>query len=187
MRVTNTLLICLTLFLLNSCRREKDYNPTAHLSVPQQDQMMDKVIRYMAKSPDGITFDERFYKGYDEHYAEQKSLHRLDAYYVDGKVHYFLVSRIAPSLIVKRIAIGGTLELDAKGELISYEEVFRTWKMESDTLAKRSIFLFDRMVRGEDLQPYYSNISGNTDYIEFPDARTYFDKEKRMWRAKQPN
>ena len=184
MRVKSGLLICLTLSLAISCRMEKDYNPAAHLSVPQQDQMMDKVIRYMAKSPDGITFEERFYKEHDDHYAEQKSMHRLDGYYIDGETQYFLVSRIAPSLIEKRVAIGGSLELDEKGELISYEEVFRTWKMEPDTLVKRSIFLFDKMVRDEELQPYYSSNSGNTDYIEFPDARTYFDKEKRMWRAK---
>ncbi len=187
MRVKSASLICLNLFLLICCRQEKDYNPTAHLSVPQQDQMMDKVIRYMAKAPEGIAFEERFYKGYNEHYAEQQSLHRLDAYYVDGKIHYFLVSRIAPSLIEKRIAIGGVLQLDDKGGLSRYEEIFRTWKMEPDTLVKRGAFLFDKMVRGEDLKPYYSSISGNTDYIEFPDARTYFDKEKRMWRAKQAN
>jgi hypothetical protein len=65
-----------------------------------------------------------------------------------------------------------------------YEEVFRTWKMAPDSLAKRGPLLFNKMVNGEDLVPYYSSRSGNTDYIEFPDDRTYFDTNQRIWRTK---
>ena len=184
MRPTIILLICFSLVLTISCRQEKDYNPTTHITVPQRDQMMDKVIRYMARAPEGISYEERFYKAYDDHYNEQRKLHRLDAYYIDGQIHFFLVSRPAPSMTEKRVAIGGMLEMDANGKLTRYEEVFRTWKMEPDTLTKRGTFLFDRMVRDEDLVPYYSSKSGNTDFIEFPDDRTYFDRTKRIWKTR---
>ena len=156
----------------------------SHLTVVKQDEIMDKIIRYMAKPPEGISFEERFYKGYDDHYLDQRRIHRLDAYYIDDQTHYFMVSRVAPSLTEKRVAIGGKLMLDGNGKLSYYEEVFRTWKMPPDTLSTRSAFLFDKMVSGEDLTPYYSSHSGNADYIEFPDDRTYFDVEKRMWRTK---
>jgi hypothetical protein len=170
--------------MFTSCSREKDYNPTAHLTVPQQDDIMWHIIRYMGKPPDGIGPEERFDKGYDEHYQEQKSIHRLDAYYIDGRTHYFLVSRVAPSLTEKRVAISGALQSDEQGMLTGYVEVFRTWKMQPDTLVKRSTLLFDLMVRGKDLEPYYSSRTGNTDYIEFPDDRTYFDNVARMWKTK---
>ena len=76
------------------------------------------------------------------------------------------------------------MKFSKTGQLLEYEEVFRTWKMLPDTLAKRSLFLFKKMVNDEDLSPYYASSSGNTDFIEFPDDRTYFDKKLRMWRVK---
>ena len=184
MRRKKSYLLIFLCLLAISCRLEKDYNPAVHLSPAEQEEIMDKVLRYMAKPPDGISTEERFYRGYDEHYAEQRRIHRLDAYYIEGKTHYFLFSRVAPSLKEKRIAIGGKLELDDQRHLSYYEEVFRTWRLEPDTLVTRSVFLFDKMVRDEDLQPYYSSRSGNTDYIEFPDDRTFFDTEKRIWRSR---
>lgn len=177
--------IFLALVVTASCHESRNYNPSANLTVPKQDEVLWKVIRYMARPPEGIGMEERISSSHDAHYREQQSLHRLDAYYIDDdSTHYFLVSRIAPSLTEKRVAIGGMLHLDKKGNLSDYEEVFRTWKMPPDTLAKRSIFLFDKMVNHENLESYYTSNSGNTDYIEFPDDRTYYDKSSRMWRTK---
>lgn len=167
-----------------SCTGDRDYNPDKHLTVQQQDLLMDRIIRYIARAPEGVTPEERFNRSYDEHYDDQRRRHRLDALYADDHTYYFLVSRVAPSLTEKRLAIGGKVEMDENQRITYYEESFRTWKMEPDTLIKRSLFLFDRMVRGENLEPYYSSRSGNTDYIEFPDDRTYFDTEKRIWRTK---
>ena len=145
---------------------------------------MQEIIRYVARSPEGIRPEQRFEQRFDEHYEEQRRLHRLDACYTDGEVQFFLVSRKAPSLTEKRVAIGGLVERDEKGALVYYEGVFRTWKMEPDTLAIRGLFLFDRMVRKEDLTRFYSSKTGNTDYIEFPDDKTYFDTHQRIWRTK---
>jgi hypothetical protein len=172
------------LLLTGACSFENDYTPASHLSIERQGLLMSRIIRYMARTPDGVTEEDRMLREHDEHYNEQKSLHRLDGLYTSDNTHYFLVSRIAPSLVEKRVAIGGKLTVDENFQISYYEEVFRTWKMVPDTLAKRSLFLFDKMVRGEDLLPYCSSNSGNTDYIEFPDERTYFDSERRIWRSR---
>jgi len=76
--------------------------------------------------------------------------------------------------------------LNDDGSIGEYEEVFRTWKMVPDTLKKRSSFLFDKMVKGESLEPYYTIVTGDK-YIEFPDERTYYDKSVREWKTKEPN
>jgi len=100
---------------------------------------------------------------------------------MDGERNYFLISRRAPSLYDRRVATGGYVVFaeDGKGE--DYEEVFRTWKMDPDTLVRRGLLLFDKMVDGEDLRPYETRNSGNTDFIEFPDAQTWYDKKSRSW------
>jgi len=172
------------IFLLSGCRFERDYQPASHLSAQQQEDLMQGIIRYVARSPEGASPEQRMDSSFDSHYEEQRRLHRLDAYFVDDDKHYFLVSRVAPSLTEKRVAIGGHLVRDGRGSITYYEEVFRTWKMEPDTLARRSLFLFDRMVRDEDLTGYYTSKTGNTDYIEFPDDRVFFDTNQRIWRTK---
>lgn len=177
-------LLLLTSLVASACSFEKDYNPDKHLTVQQQDLLMERIIRYAGHSPDGITVADRFNKQFDTFYEEERRKHRLDALYTDGDGYYFLISRGAPSLKIKSVAIGGKLRADNELRVTYYEEVFRTWKMEPDTLLHRSLFLFDKMVKGEDLSPYYSSRSGNTDYIEFPDDRTYFDTQQRIWRTR---
>ncbi len=163
----------------------KSYDPDNHLTVQEQDEMMSKVIRYISKAPEGISFKERFYKAYDEYYTEQQGRHRLDAWYTHNGVHYFLISRQAPSLTDKRVATGGKLRVGANGSVLEYEEVFRTWKMIPDSLNKKGVFLFDKMVKSESLEPYLTKNSMPQEYIEFPDDNTFFDSEARAWKTRK--
>lgn len=172
----------LILLVTVTCAR-KEYTVEKHLTAQQQVEMMDKIIRYVSRAPEGLTFEERFYSAYDSFYMEQASLHRFEAYYIAGDVHYFLVSRQAPSLVNKRVATGGKFVLDGE-KIDEYEEVFRTWKMVPDTLAKREMLLFDKFVNEESLAPYETRNSKGVEYIEFPDERTYFDKVSKQWKTK---
>jgi hypothetical protein len=180
-------LIC-ALFILSLCGCQKDYDPKSHLSAQEQYDQVWKMIRYLAKPPENLTFEERFYKGYDSYYEEQVKLHRLDAYFVDEQgVNYFLISRKAPSLKEKRVATGGRMEMNEKGEVTSYEEVFRTWKMEDKDQIKKSTLLFDLMVKGQSLDPYLTKNSKGEEYIEFPDDNVYFDVNARQWKGRPSN
>lgn len=158
------------------------YNPADHLTTQQQEDFKWKIIRYIGRSPDGLTPDERFYPQYDSHYRDQQALHALDAWYEKNGTVYFMLSRRAPSLTEKRVATGGTVRFDANNNIEFYEEQFRTWKMVPDTLKKRSMFLFDLMVKGQSLEPYRTINSKGVDYIEFPDERTWYDVKDRAWK-----
>lgn len=167
-----------------ACSTKNDYQVSSHLTPQQQDEMMWKIIRYVGRAPEGLTFEERFYKPYDSAFQEQAKVHKFDAYFINGNTHYFLVSRKAPSLIDKRVATGGKFILGGDNKVTSYEEVFRTWKMVPDTLAKREMILFNKFVNGESLLPYETRNSNGIDFIEFPDERTYFDKASMQWKTK---
>ena len=144
---------------------------------------MTKIIRYVAKAPENVGPGEKFKPEHDGYYQERMSQAILERYFVDSEVHYFLVSQPAPSLTEKRHATGGRFKLDQDGSLLEYEEIFRTWKMVPDTLRKRSYFLFDIMVKGESLEPFYAKSKGDQ-YIEFPDDITYYEKASRSWKTK---
>lgn len=177
-------LVLILVIIAGACSTKNDYKVSSHLSPQQQDEMMWKIIRYAGRAPEGLTFEERFYKPYDSVYQEQAKVHKFDAYFIKGNTHYFLVSRKAPSLVDKRVATGGKFILGDDNKVTGYEEVFRTWKMVPDTLAKREMILFDAFVKGESLLPYETRNSNGVEYIEFPDERTYFDRASMQWKTK---
>ena len=165
--------------------RNPDHNPDTQLTPREKDRLMTKVIRYLAKAPENVNETEKFASTYNEYYLKKASEAKLEQYFKEGDEAFFLITQPAPSLIEKRNATAGKLKLNDAGELIEYEEIFRTWKMTPDTLKARSYFLFDKIVSGESLEPYYTKNSNGVDYIEFPDDRTYYDKNKREWIPKQ--
>jgi len=184
-RMKNIVGIVIILVLIaGACGTKNNYQVSAHLTPQQQDEMMWKIIRYVGRAPEGLTVEERFYAPYDSVYQEQAKLHKFDAYFIKGNTHYFLVSRRAPSLVDKRVATGGKFVLNDENEITEYEEVFRTWKLVPDTLAKREMILFDALVKGGPLTPYETKNSNGVEFIEFPDERTYFDKEFKQWKTK---
>lgn len=183
MKYNHLLLFALALFFF-SCNKKTSYNPDDHLTAATKDEVMTKVIRYLAKPPENTSDVEKFDKQYDEYYLDKMSRAKLEFYYPANGETYFLISQQAPSLYGKRHATGGKFKLNDKGELVDYEEIFRTWKMMPDTLLRRGGMLFDLMVKGESLEPYWTKNSHGEEYVEFPDPHVYYDKTERKWKTK---
>jgi hypothetical protein len=173
------------ILIVLSCNPNRDYNPESYLTVREKDLVLQSIIRYMGKPPENVSASERFDSKHEKYYLDIASRYRFDEYYIDedNGTHYFLISRPAPSLYEKRVAIGGRLKLDEKGGLSEYEEIFRTWKMKEEDLKVKGLLLFDLMVNGKDLSPYY-RINSSEEYIEFPDEYNYYNKSERMWKLK---
>ena len=169
-----------------ACESSPDYRPESYLDPKKKDKVLDKIIRYAGKLPEKVTDSLKFNNKYDSYYEELASKHRFTHYYIsDNGEHFFMLKRPAPSLQEKYVATGGRMRFNEADSLIAYEELFRTWKLVPDTLARRSALLFDKMVKGESLDPYLTKNSGGIEYIEFPDDRTYYDKISRTWKLKQ--
>lgn len=148
-----------------------------------EQEMLMHIIRYIGKlPPKGATHKNKFDPLFDGHYAQAVQEHRIDLYHRDTTTGdtYLLVSRIAPSMTVKRVATGVHLRM-VGDSIVYYQEVFRTWKMPEEQFTEKSTLLFAKMVRGENLSPYYPQNSGKEEYIEFPDAHTRFDTTQRIW------
>jgi hypothetical protein len=181
-----SLLALLSAVIVSSCKNTtNDYKPSSYLTKDQQVEFKGQVVRYVAKAPRRVFDATKFDTLYDDHYDKQVAEHDLLAYYINNKgEHYFLLARIAPSIDVKWVATGGRLRYGPNNELVEYEEIFRTWKMPRQQLEERAKYLFDLMVRGEDLTPYHSAKAG-FNYIEFPDEHVTYDKDKRSWVSDQ--
>lgn len=185
MKNTFFLLFSTAVLLLPSC-----VNNTGATAAPPDAETaqlwLQRIIRYAAHLPGKASHETKFDTIYNAFYAEQAAQYRVDFYHQSGADHYLLVSRPAPSLKVKRVGIGIHARL-AGDSLAHYNEVFRTWKMEEPQLAQKSALLFHLMVQGKDLSPYYTQNSGQEEYIEFPDAHTSFDTLRRQWVSTLPD
>jgi hypothetical protein len=177
-RLTFIFFLSLVLF---QCSNKDSYDPANYFKLEKQNEIVYKSIRYSAKLPPRCNHEIKFDSIFDDYYKNVAAdytmlkLHRQK----DG-AYDFLISRPARSITPMFEGIGGQFKLDDKDSLIVYNETFRTWKMPYADLLERGTFLFDRMVKGEDLTIFYSKNAGDK-YIEFPDDRFTFDKVNRRW------
>ena len=174
-------LIFLISILLAGCESAK-YSPEHYLSKEATDKLITKIVRYTAKIPSNATPETKFAQQFDAYYEDVSHDYDIRSYFVDrDSMHYVLVTRVAKSITPMREAIAIKFKPGKINDFDWYEEVFRTWKMKDDILKERYPVLFDRMVNGESLEPYYPKNKGDQ-YIEFPDGRFFFDAQKRKWR-----
>ncbi len=180
MKTIQTILF-FALLSLAACTANRDYEVSTHLSPSEQQAFKRSIIRYAAPLPEKANEGNKFDKKFNAHYNRQTDRVHLDKYFPspDGYI-YFEVSRIAPSFKVKRVATAGRLRYDENGGIETYEEVYRTWKMEEEELAQKTKLLFSRFIAGEDLTPYLT-ANSDEEYIEFPDHQVKYDKELRRW------
>jgi hypothetical protein len=157
------------------------YDPSKHLSAHEKDVIVTSIARYVVKLPKGATDSTKFDTKYNSYYEGRIGDIKLERFYPRDSVYFFLISQRAPSLTDKRHATGGKFILDSNGNMVHYEEMFRTWKMVADTLQTRSYLLFDKMVKDESLEPYLTRNSPAVEFIEFPDDRTFYDTGLRKW------
>jgi len=173
--------------LFYSCQKEpQKILPSDYLTDAQVESFKYEIIRYTDKLAKNATHETKFESQFDSIYLLKAKSAELYYYYVDKKSNeiYFAITRIAPSLKVKRVATGGKLTKDANGKITSFEETFRTWKMEIPELKTKTKLLFEKYIDGEDLTEYYTKNANGEFYIEFPDDNNYYDKSARKWQSK---
>lgn len=175
--------IIFILFAAVACQSKDPYSPDTYLSKQEQQQLLLSTVRYFGHLPKRATHENKFDDVFDEYYSKLVADYTLETYFPLDGFEYYMVSRIAPSLKQKKVALAIRVKRDADGNIDFYEEVFRTWKFELPEMLEKSKMLFDLLVTGGDLSPYYPQNSGIEEYIEFPDGRTYYDTENRMWKV----
>ncbi|WP_291114117.1 hypothetical protein [Flavobacterium sp. UBA6135] len=176
--------LLLTLLFLIGCKKEAiNTNPNSYLSELEQKNFNYSIIRYTGRLAKKATHKTKFENKFDQEYLALAEASDLVFYYPDSKTGeiYFAITKIAPSLKIKKVATVGKMKKDASGTIEMYEEAFRTWKMEEEELMQKTKLLFLKYINGEDLSPYYTKNSQPEFYIEFPDENTYFDSKKRIW------
>jgi hypothetical protein len=187
-KIATCFLIIVGLSFISCQNQPKDLNQVNQLDQEGVKQFTEKLVRYVGDQPEGSSDESKFNAYFDEHYSKEVNKHELEKYHktASGKA-YFVFTRIAPSVKLKKVALGGYVVFNDKNEITELEEVFRTWKDEPDNLAPKIDLLFTKMVNSEDLTEYYTENAGGLDYIEFPNNEVWYNKSLRKWETSRVN
>jgi len=185
MKIRISLLFAFFTLLLLNCTEVSNSitDDSVELTEEEKAEFLYSIIRFTGKLAGKASHATKFDEQFDDYYRTLATKHQLIKYHhnlAEGKI-YFLLSRVAPSIHEKYVAIAGSLKKDESGIITYYEESFRTWKMPKEEMLEKSGMLYEKYVKGESLNSYYPQNSGADEYIEFPDEHTYFDIEKRRW------
>ncbi len=164
-----------------------DFKVDNRLNDDEKREMQYAISRYVAKPAPKSTLENRFDPQFDDYYrGESKKIYPKFVHFDrKSKRTYFVVTHIAPSIHEKYVALGGYY-ISGENGFDEYEEVFRTWKFTEDKLLPKAEMLFRKMIKGADLSRFYPEVTGDQ-YIQFPNADTYFDKDQRRWVSTREN
>jgi hypothetical protein len=172
--------------LIFGCEQKLETIPTSSLSSAEIGAFKQHIVRYFEGEPKDISYPStKWDRNFDEYYNSKARSAELLHYYKskDGYV-YFAVAKVAPSLILKKVATIGKLKLE-RDSIVYYEEICRTWKMEMPELKEKSEKLFQLIVKGKDVSSYYTKNSQPEFWIEFPDDMNFYSTEERQWKMKE--
>ncbi|MDO5614723.1 MAG: hypothetical protein Q4G16_00910 [Cruoricaptor ignavus] len=176
------ILSILLIAFLTSCNKSADYNPKKTLSKNQINTLKSDLVRYYAHLAKKSNHQDKFDSKYNSHYDNEVKKYDLLYYYKnpENNYEYFALTRIAPSFNIKKVAIVGKYHKQGN-EITDYEEKFRTWKMSPEELETKTKEMFQTYINNGDLSKYETKNSQPEFWIEFPDDKTKYDKEKRQW------
>ncbi|HWA36002.1 MAG TPA: hypothetical protein VG737_17800 [Cyclobacteriaceae bacterium] len=184
LRRTQILKTIILILMIAACTGPAEHKPEQCFTPETQGKIIAQAVRYSAKLAPQATHQTKFDTAFNWYYNLAAKEYDLRACRRDkDSSYFFLMTRKARSIWPAREAIGGKLRLDDNTNIADYAEEFRTWKMAEDSLNERAFELFDLMVDGKDLTPYRSKFKGDR-YIEFPDDRSFWDKNEKRWRDK---
>lgn len=174
----------------SGCENKKNENTflyTDSITESEQEELIYSIIRYAGRLAPQATHETKFESRFDDDYRKIVSDYTL--HFIkkgESENTFFLISRIAPSLYEKRIAIGGEMR-NENGSITFYKEHFRTWRMVEQEMLEKSTLLFGKMINNESLASYYPKNSGDKEFIEFPNEDVWFDTESRLWISRRVN
>lgn len=173
------------IFLLHSCQQKNlDTNPLSQMTNEEILEIKNQTVRYFERLPAKATEQNKFDTIFNKYYSEKAKEADLFHYFKNEQGdEFFAVSKIAPSIKLKKVATIIQIKREADSIML-YKEILRTWKMEVPELQEKTKVLFDLVIRNKSFEKYLTKNSQPEFWVEFPDDHTYFDEKSRTWKAK---
>lgn len=166
-------------FLFFSCSEKQDSQ--AYFSDQQRDSLLTDIITYIYIRPAGADWDTRFNPEFRKFYVTSLPKFKLEKLYRDkSDLFYFFIIRPARSAEGTMRGVGGKFRINDQGRITSFIEMYNTPVGSITELQKKGVELFSHMVKHGNVDDYLLN----DEYLEWPNAWTYYDTIRHEWLVK---
>lgn len=179
MKYLFTLVVAGLMAFLFSCNDEKSkYSFDRYFTQQERDTLLVDLVTLIGKKPQSTDYATRLQPEYRTYYKQIAKEFSMVLFHQAGDTCYYYMIRPARSTSGSNRGVGGKLTLDSKGKIAYFEESFNTPIHPCEDLEKIGLRLFTELIEKKSIE----GLRWNVDYIEWPDDRLKYDKEKREWR-----
>ncbi|MEX1132078.1 MAG: hypothetical protein WEC15_02535 [Flavobacteriales bacterium] len=160
-------------------RAKAEYAVEQYFPGTAKDSLLANMITFIYKRPTSAINLDRTLPQFRTYYLEQLPSFKHAYHTLDGDgTHWFYVIRPARSVDVDKRGVGGWFRTNEAMEMLEFAEVFNTRIMPEHELLDKGLDLFEYMVANGDVE----NHPQRGPWVEWPDERLKYDREKREWR-----
>lgn len=171
--------LLLSVNFLFSCTDRHD--PKTYFSDSERDTLLADIITYIYVRPPGANWDTRFNPEFRRFYVTSLPKFTLEKLYRDNAgFYYFFLIRPARSAEGTLRGVGGKFKLNHEQKVQSFVEVFNTPAGALTELRQKGHELYHHMVKWGNVNAYLLN----DEYLEWPNAWTYYDTVRHEWLVK---
>jgi hypothetical protein len=175
-------LLILTLaltFLLISCDSDRKFQVTTYHDQQTIDTLLVDLVSYIGVKPKSTDWQTRHEPQYRTHYIRHAEEFEFDRYYITkDSIHYFFLIRPARHAMGNRRGVGGRFRMNSDQSIYELVEYYNTPVMPVEDIREKGREVFYEMLETGSIDRYL----GNKQYIEWPDDRLNYHKEKNEWR-----
>jgi hypothetical protein len=161
-----------------TAKKVRKYHPEKHFSPTELDSLMVDMATYIGVKPKTATTFTRFEPAFRNYYTQYSKQFQLLYYHIDpAGYHFYYLLRPARGLSGNQRGVGGRLQMQ-EGAITQFEEILNTPVLPTSNLKSIGAKLFLELVATGNVDQSLQN----KEYIEWPDHRLKYHKEKFEWR-----
>ncbi|WP_194776683.1 hypothetical protein [Pararhodonellum marinum] len=175
----NFLFVVMAVFVFASCEKRDKYDVDQYFSKAEQDTIMTNIVTYIYKVPRGVDPKNKHDLAYRKLYVSQINQFEFVNYHIDAvdSIHYFFLIRPARNVHNHKRGVLGKYKLGKELQLLDFEEIANTPMLAVDEIREKGAYLWEDLMYFGNLDRFYLNKA----YVEFPDERTRYDFDKKVW------
>lgn len=167
------------LFLLITCKSENKYSISSYHDQETIDTLLVNLVTLVGVKPKATNWETRLLPEHRTYYINHAKQFSFDRYSVSPEgIHYFFMVRPARHPKGNQRGVGGKFRLTEDMQITELEELFNTPVMPNEEIISKGREIFEEMVSTGNIEKFLKN----KDYIEWPDERLKYDKNKNEWR-----
>ncbi len=174
------MLTVIILLTLAGCTAQNDeFSIEKYFDQESRDTLLVNIVTYIGIKPRFADFHTRHNHEHRKYYTLQANNFRFRYYHVSSdSTHYYYLIRPARSKNGNLRGVGGRFRITHNLALYSFEEIFNTPVLPEEKLVNRGRILFIEMLEKGNIGRFIEN----NEYVEWPDDRLKYDREKNEWR-----